>query len=161
VQSTALPIERLLERLNAVPEAPWADRGPAGLTGRRLGILLADYGISSHNSRFPDGTQRKGYTRADFTDAWTRYCPHDLDPPEDAWYPSQPSQPQIPWSARDGSPPWDGSTRPTDPIRPGLTSTNDGGTDGTGTRPDPGCPHQAGTACLDCWTARRATGGAA
>jgi hypothetical protein len=158
---TALPTERLLERLNADPEAPWADRGPAGLTGRRLGILLADYGIGSHNIRFPDGTQRKGYTRADFADAWARYCPHDLEPADRDGYPSQPSQPQNPWSARDALLPWDGSTRPTGPTRPALTSTNDGGTDGTGTRPEPGCAHQPGTACLDCWTQQRAVGGTA
>src|SRR5699024_3552875 len=109
--AAALPTEELLNRLRHDPEAPWGEFGAAGLTARRLGILLAEYDIRSANVRFPDGTQRKGFTRLDFTDAWSRYCP----PP--AVDPSHPSQPHPPSSARDGLPPWDGSTRPTDPTR--------------------------------------------
>jgi Protein of unknown function (DUF3631) len=114
-QDTALPTERLLERLNADPEAPWADRGPAGLTGRRLGILLSDYGISSHNIRFPDGTQRKGYTRADFTDAWTRYCPHDHDPEDTAGY--RPIRPNLKSPGQPGTERCPGTERPVPPAQ--------------------------------------------
>ena len=141
--AAALPTEELLNRLRHDPEAPWGEYGPAGLTARRLGILLAEYGIRSANIRFPDGTQRKGFSRLDFADAWSRYCP----------VPSHPSQPHPPSSERDGLPLWDGSTRPTDPTRPGPTSGNDGGTDGTGHRP--GCAHNPAAVCLDCWTRTR------
>ncbi|MFG2387819.1 DUF3631 domain-containing protein [Streptomyces lavendulae] len=47
----------------------------AGLTPLKLRALLTDYGISSGNRRFPGGNQAKGFTFAQFTDAWTRYCP--------------------------------------------------------------------------------------
>ncbi|MFC4035306.1 DUF3631 domain-containing protein [Streptomyces polygonati] len=77
----------LLDTLNADPEAPWHEQGPAGLTARKLQMLLADYEIHSANRRFDNGTQRRGYARADFTDAWNRYCPlpdHTESPGRDA-----------------------------------------------------------------------------
>jgi len=64
----------LLKALNADPEAPWCTFGPTGLTGKRLGDLLGEFDIKSDTIRFPVG-QAKGYRRADFTDAWKRYCP--------------------------------------------------------------------------------------
>ncbi|SCE52685.1 Protein of unknown function [Streptomyces sp. DvalAA-14] len=72
---SALPTDTLLHTLNAHPEAPWREHGPDGLTARRLQMLLGDYEVRSTNRRFPDGTQRRGYACADFTDAWNRYCP--------------------------------------------------------------------------------------
>ncbi len=73
---TALSTADLLQRLKADPEGEWADHGPAGLTPRKLGLMLAEYDIRSANIRFPaTGHQAKGYRRADFLDAWTRYCP--------------------------------------------------------------------------------------
>ena len=148
-ESAAIPTEELLTRLRADPESPWADWGPTGLSARKLAGLLADYDIHSTNIRFPDGTQKKGYHRADFTDAWARYCPPDIDPAPD---PSQASQAHHRRSARDGNDPWDGSIRPSTPIRPALTSTNELGTDGTH-----GCLHNQDVACLDCWNRHRAT----
>ncbi|MEU3347155.1 DUF3631 domain-containing protein [Streptomyces sp. NPDC006700] len=71
----ALRTSRLLEELNSDEEAPWAEYGPTGLTSRRLGILLEDYGIRPGNHRFPGGVQAKGYARNQFLDAWGRYCP--------------------------------------------------------------------------------------
>ncbi|MEU0450998.1 DUF3631 domain-containing protein [Streptomyces tendae] len=65
----------LLEYLNGDKEAPWAEYGASGLTPRGLQLLLKDYGISSGNRRFPDGTQAKGFARNQFLDAWARYCP--------------------------------------------------------------------------------------
>ncbi|WP_169948622.1 DUF3631 domain-containing protein [Microbispora sp. H11081] len=96
---TALATADLLQRLKADPEAPWADYGPTGLTPMRLAAILREYEIRSSNIRFPDGTQAKGYQRADFIDAWTRYCP-TLDPvPEGEVVPfergSRPSRPSI------------------------------------------------------------------
>ncbi|WP_374113950.1 DUF3631 domain-containing protein [Streptomyces sp. CoT10] len=72
---TALRTSRLLEELNNDEEAPWAEYGSTGLTSRRLGILLEDYGIRPGNHRFPGGGQAKGYARNQFLDAWARYCP--------------------------------------------------------------------------------------
>jgi hypothetical protein len=70
----AIPTATLLERLKADPEAPWAEYGGTGLTAMRLATLLREYDITSDTIRFPSG-QAKGYRRADFTDAWQRYCP--------------------------------------------------------------------------------------
>jgi len=72
----AVPTARLLQVLNDDPEAPWVGSGPAGLTGKRLGDLLGDFDIRSDIQRFPVGRAR-GYLRADFADAWRRYCPPD------------------------------------------------------------------------------------
>lgn len=71
----ALRTSRLIDQLNADTEAPWAEHSPQGLTPRGLQLLLKDYGISSANHRFPGGTQAKGFARAQFLDAWARYCP--------------------------------------------------------------------------------------
>ncbi|GAA0808998.1 DUF3631 domain-containing protein [Spirilliplanes yamanashiensis] len=90
-QHDAIPTSVLLDRLKADPEAPWAEYGGAGLTAMKLGALLREYDISSCNVRFTTG-QAKGYQRADFLDAWQRYCP---DPGTD---PSQPSRPSPPSS---------------------------------------------------------------
>ncbi|MGH8883426.1 MAG: DUF3631 domain-containing protein, partial [Stackebrandtia sp.] len=86
-EAEALPTADLLERLKADPEAPWATYGHTGLTAMRLGNLLREFDIRSDTLRFPTG-QAKGYLRADFTDAWNRYCPQLPDPK-----PYQPYQP--------------------------------------------------------------------
>lgn len=52
-------------------EAPWAD-----LTAVKVGALLREFEVKSDTIRFPTG-QAKGYRRADFTDAWDRYCAPD------------------------------------------------------------------------------------
>ncbi|MFE9100177.1 DUF3631 domain-containing protein [Actinomadura geliboluensis] len=80
---TALPTAVLLDRLKADPEAPWGDYGPNGLTAMKLGTILREYEIRSDTIRFQTG-QAKGYRRADFTDAWARYCPTDDTPHGDA-----------------------------------------------------------------------------
>jgi hypothetical protein len=122
----ALPTTVLLDRLKADAEAPWAGYGVHGLSAMKLGALLREYDIRSANIRFGDGTQAKGYQRADLLDAWTRYCP-----PTPLPYPSQPSQASRPRSARDGLPRWDDSSRPTPASRPGSTSNGTPGTAGT------------------------------
>jgi hypothetical protein len=73
----ALPTAVLIERLNAELDAPWVDSGSAGLTPAKLAALLREFDVRPGNIRFPDGLQAKGYKRADFVDAWTRYCPGD------------------------------------------------------------------------------------
>lgn len=75
VTHDAIPTTVLLERLRSDREAPWADYGPTGLTAMKLGVLPRDYDIRSATIRFPGLGQAKGYQRADFTDAWTQYCP--------------------------------------------------------------------------------------
>ncbi|MFJ9340232.1 DUF3631 domain-containing protein [Streptomyces sp. NPDC101733] len=66
---------RLLDILNKDDETPWPEHTDRGLTARGLQILLKDYGISSANRRFHGDVQAKGFTRAQFTDSWARYCP--------------------------------------------------------------------------------------
>jgi hypothetical protein len=127
----ALPTADLLTRLRALPESPWGEFGPTGLTAMKLGSLLREYGIRSANIRFPGNGQSKGYQRAEFTDTWERYCPVPGAPGEGE--PSQPSQPQLPSSKRYGLDSWDGSSRPTEKAVPGLTSENEAGTAGTAT----------------------------
>jgi hypothetical protein len=72
-EADALPTHILIERLKDDPESPWRDP-PPGLTPARLGSLLGEYDIASKTIRFGEPWGRlKGYHRADFTDAWTRY----------------------------------------------------------------------------------------
>ncbi|MGC5033534.1 DUF3631 domain-containing protein [Micromonospora sp. DT229] len=129
----------LLAALNGDDEAPWAGFGPTGLTGKRLGDLLREFGITSTTIRFPVG-QAKGYTREAFTDAWNRYCPTPSVPSV------PPSFPQV-IPGTDYPPGTDRSVPPTPPGRapgthqsvpahqsvPHLTRQNELGTDGTDT----------------------------
>ncbi|WFB08207.1 DUF3631 domain-containing protein [Streptomyces sp. LX-29] len=71
----SLSTEELLYLLRQDVESPWAEWGRSGLTARDLGAMLREYGIRSGNVRMADGTQRKGYMRNKFLDAWRRYCP--------------------------------------------------------------------------------------
>ncbi|MFJ2806514.1 DUF3631 domain-containing protein [Kitasatospora sp. NPDC087271] len=71
----SITTDQLLLALNGDHEAPWVEWGRGGLTPRGLGSMLREFGISSVNVRICDGTQRKGYMRHKFTDAWRRYCP--------------------------------------------------------------------------------------
>jgi hypothetical protein len=128
----------LLKTLNTDPEAPWSTAGPAGLTGKRLGDMLAEYDIRSATIRFPVG-QAKGYLRADFADTWTRYLPE----------PGPQSVPSVPSSFSQLTPGTDtprgtdrsvplpdaGTDRsvPAAQSVPPLTSHNELGTDGTDT----------------------------
>jgi hypothetical protein len=84
----ALTTDQLLHALNTDGEAPWAESGRTGLTPRTLGTLLRDYGIASGNVRLGDGTQRKGYVRNKFLDAWRRYCPAVNPPGEEGELPA-------------------------------------------------------------------------
>jgi hypothetical protein len=92
----AIPTAVLLDRLKADPEAPWAEYGSTGLTAMKLGALLREYDIRSDTIRFAQPTgQVKGYRRAEFTDAWQRYCPAE---PITGAEPYQPYQPYPPSS---------------------------------------------------------------
>jgi hypothetical protein len=71
----SLSTDELLHHLRQDLEGPWAEWGRNGLSPRELGSLLRDFDIRPGNVRLADGTQRKGYTRNKFLDAWRRYCP--------------------------------------------------------------------------------------
>ncbi|MGH3670261.1 MAG: hypothetical protein ACRDSH_06445, partial [Pseudonocardiaceae bacterium] len=81
--------------------------------------------------------QAKGYQRAEFTDAWTRYCPPADEPAivtvghNQEGKPSQPYQPHHPSSGRYGSMERYDSRRTTEHSRTSLTSNNETGTAGT------------------------------
>ncbi|OGO51921.1 MAG: hypothetical protein A2148_04545 [Chloroflexi bacterium RBG_16_68_14] len=65
----------LVAALVAVEEAPWGDLKAKPLDERKLARLLKPYGIRPHTVRIEDKTP-KGYQRAAFEDAWSRYLPH-------------------------------------------------------------------------------------
>ncbi|MEV5800556.1 DUF3631 domain-containing protein [Streptomyces collinus] len=79
-----LPTVAILDRLNALDDAPWADLHGKPLDNRRLSRMLAEYmtadnePIASRNIKTA-GSVLKGYYTADLHDAWARYCP---PPPE-------------------------------------------------------------------------------
>ncbi|MGW5769259.1 DUF3631 domain-containing protein [Streptomyces longwoodensis] len=79
-----LPTVAILDRLNALDDAPWADLHGKPLDNRRLSRMLAEYmtadnePITSRNIK-AGGSVLKGYYAADLRDAWARYCP---PPPE-------------------------------------------------------------------------------
>jgi hypothetical protein len=122
----------LLRVLNADPEAPWSAIGLAGLTGKRLGDLLSDFQIRSATIRFPVG-QAKGYLRADFADAWLRYC---QPPTGTLTVPSVPTSFSQVTPGTD-SPPGTDQSVPANQSVPHLTRQNEPGTDGTDTPRNP------------------------
>ncbi|MFF7095262.1 DUF3631 domain-containing protein [Streptomyces rubradiris] len=71
----SLSTDELLHHLRLDAESPWAEWGRSGLSPRELGRMLREFDIRPGNVRLADGTQRKGYTRNKFLDAWRRYCP--------------------------------------------------------------------------------------
>ncbi len=123
----AIPTTLLLQRLCSDPEAPWRDHGHTGLTARRLGILLAEYGIRSANVRFTEG-QAKGFLRSDFLDAWSRYTPHltgtgDTDPGTAGHATgggTRPTRPTLIPAGQRGTGPDAGTGRPVPPPDPGT-----------------------------------------
>ncbi|MGW7165298.1 DUF3631 domain-containing protein [Streptomyces sp. NPDC054884] len=71
----SLSTDELLHQLRQNVESPWAEWGRSGLSARELAAMLRRYDIKPGNVRLADGTQRKGYMRNKFLDAWRRYCP--------------------------------------------------------------------------------------
>jgi hypothetical protein len=62
----------LLQRLNEREESPWRDVKGKPLSDRGLAERLRGYGIRSRDVKI-DGTNRKGFLKSDFEDAWKRY----------------------------------------------------------------------------------------
>lgn len=72
---TEMPTTLLLNVLTAMKEAPWASIAKGQpLDARGLAKQLGEFGIKPVVIRVGDATPR-GYRRADFCDAWDRYCP--------------------------------------------------------------------------------------
>jgi hypothetical protein len=90
-----LPTIAILDRLNSLDDAPWADLNGKPLDNRRLSRMLGEYmtadnePIASRNIRTSGGVL-KGYYSEDLTDAWQRYC---APVPESPLLPLQPLQP--------------------------------------------------------------------
>lgn len=71
---TEIWTSQLLPALYAIDDAPWADLKGKPLNDHGLARLLRDYEIKSKNIRI-GADQFKGFERAQFSDAWSRYCP--------------------------------------------------------------------------------------
>lgn len=70
-----LPTEEILSGLNRMDESPWATiRRGESMDSRSLANRLGKYGIGSKPQRDGDRVF-KGYSRAQFEDAWKRYVP--------------------------------------------------------------------------------------
>ncbi|MBB5981502.1 DUF3631 domain-containing protein [Kribbella solani] len=146
-EARALSSAVIVQRLRGDDELPWQEQpSPTGLTVRRLAVLLKEFDITPRNHRWQDGTQSKGYSRDDFTDAWARYCPETVpdDQPEGEIRPIRPNRP-FPGHAGDGSTTRDGSNRPNNQTVPALTWEGTLGTDGTDHPPKP-----AQATCIRC-----------
>ena len=67
--------ESILEALNKLEDAPWAEiKGGKNLDSRGLAMRLKPYGVRSTTVRIGTSTPR-GYKREDLHDAWGRYLP--------------------------------------------------------------------------------------
>ncbi|GAB2887466.1 DUF3631 domain-containing protein [Streptomyces mayteni] len=96
-----MPTAVILERLNAMDDAPWGDFDGQPLNARRLSRLLREYvtadnkPIAARNIRTGSGVI-KGYLATDLHDAWSRYCP---PPPENSATPATPAAERLLTSA--------------------------------------------------------------
>jgi hypothetical protein len=74
LEATKIHTSTLLERLHNRDESPWLHMGRTGrpLNDRKLADMLHEYDIKSRDVKI-DGTNRKGYQREDFEDAFRRY----------------------------------------------------------------------------------------
>jgi len=76
-----MPSKTILERLLALPEAPWGDMHGKPLDERGLAKRLRAYDVKPKTIRVGTATPR-GYTRADLEDQWRRYLPLSPDKSE-------------------------------------------------------------------------------
>jgi hypothetical protein len=72
---------QLVSLLCKVPESEWAavEYGQPVLNAHKLAHMLTPYRITSVRWRDADGGQQRGYSRASFEDAWSRYLPSRED----------------------------------------------------------------------------------
>jgi hypothetical protein len=78
-ETEKLSTDVILKRLHEIEEAPWRDLKGKSLDDRGLARRLRQYGIKSRTVRIGEATPR-GYERADFVDAWSRYIPPSPPP---------------------------------------------------------------------------------
>jgi hypothetical protein len=81
-QRDQMTTAEILNRLHALPEAPWNELKGKPLNDRGLAIRLRQYGVASKSLSMggEDGPRPKGYIRADLHDVWKCY----LAPPPSA-----------------------------------------------------------------------------
>lgn len=73
-EKESISTEEILTALRRMPEAPWSDIRGKPIDSRVLASKLSPYGIRPTTIR-TGPTTPKGYLKADFIDAWTRYLP--------------------------------------------------------------------------------------
>jgi hypothetical protein len=71
----------VLERLNGLEEAPWADLHGKALNARGLSSRLSKYGVKTPKTVRIEGKAAKGYRREDLHDPWARYLQPPLELP--------------------------------------------------------------------------------
>jgi Protein of unknown function (DUF3631) len=126
----ALYSTTILDRLHKLEDAPWGDWYGRLLSTRDLAKLLRPYQVRARNLReHGTGAPRKGYTRADLHEPWSRYLPlHPPHPPHHDKTAAQPDQAdvadQLPRSATSATGPGDVAdvAERLDPSATGLTS---------------------------------------
>jgi hypothetical protein len=87
--TAAMSTQAMLQRLHERDDAPWGEFKGRPLSEIQLSSMLREYDIKPQRVRI-DGSQLRGYLRADFVDAWNRYLP--LPSPGNPSHPSHPSQ---------------------------------------------------------------------
>ncbi len=66
--------EDVLQHLHQIDERPWAEwRRGSPMTATQLAAMLKPFGVKPITIRFPDTGPAKGYHRASFDDAFSRY----------------------------------------------------------------------------------------
>jgi Protein of unknown function (DUF3631) len=75
IETDRIPTTELIEGLKWMDDRPWAEwQGRQGITPSQVANLLRPYGISPKTLRFPPmNVVLKGYSLADFEDAFNRY----------------------------------------------------------------------------------------
>jgi hypothetical protein len=72
----------IVAELVLLEDRPWPEyRNDRPITPSQLARLLKPFGVSPGTIRLEDGTTPKGYYRADFAEAWSRYLSSDQEPP--------------------------------------------------------------------------------
>jgi hypothetical protein len=93
--------EQLLERLNALDDAPWGDLRGKPLDARGLARRLKQYGVRPADVRIGEKVA-KGYDRPAFHDAWSRYL--TLPAESATWATNNPSVADVAQSAEEQPP---------------------------------------------------------
>ena len=70
-----IPSQVLADSLAQMEESPWGDLRGRPMTPRDLAKMLKSFRIHPTQIRFTSEKSIKGYLKADFMDAWSRYIP--------------------------------------------------------------------------------------